>query len=801
MKDIYEQKKSNNKIKITDTVFERQNTELRNIKNKAEKDFKPNSKLIRKEIMQLFNYKENKLQNKLSYLSKSIAQTKIYDIMYQDKLEDDESQPFKENESKSDESLNENEEDNIENIVKEFECYGCKCLRIYVLGLFFFIFYLNGFFQLLDLFDVCKKELGIIFKSFFNNKKRENDETFFELYINSCFKSIPEFDFAFFTSFLGIFPLKGCGFFISSIIFTILNSVLIIGFTKFDFEKEKHDIIDFIYILLYFIVFFITFGSISLFAHQKYSEGIISFIRLREKYEKKQAEKQQKEEKITSVNNINNDDINNDNNINNFEDITNNIDKVNRGEDKGCWKEGGLFICHCIGIILAYILNRGINIGIYKTSKNFYEDHFIIIFIYIYVGSNIISLFLYLFFFIETTLIKNRIKTKKERNQKFFTILGFLIYYEKVPSKNKDREKENDKINITQENISKDNNIKVVTYPEKRNRNINQKIIKNSTENRINDDEKQSKITINCNENKNKNINYKDILFKIICPCYNRCKRENINNKYCCASYKLGFRKCFLNSKDTEFEPICCDCCQCQECCSCFKCCQCCICCEKLELDEKYEEEEIFCYVYQVQRKCSWFCDLFFKNNILSLIVHNIVVEIGIIGFETKFNENLENKSLYDDFISIVIYLVFCAIMTLIFTGCCVCTTKEKNLSGFSILSIAFHSINIVFSGLSYFTRNTSKAIINNWLILFPIAYTKFLNFVVLATLVEILDKNNRDILSNSFVMTSIFFIYDIIVFIITGFLGLSSDTLILFQFIFGLFAIVVFSWLKSKVN
>ena len=88
---------------------------------------------------------------------------------------------------------------------------------------------------------MCKKELGTIFKSFFYNKKRENDETFFELYINSCFKSIPEFDFAFFTSFLGIFPLKGCGFFISSIIFTILNSALFIGFTKFDFEKEKHD--------------------------------------------------------------------------------------------------------------------------------------------------------------------------------------------------------------------------------------------------------------------------------------------------------------------------------------------------------------------------------------------------------------------------------------------------------------------------------------------------------------------------------------------------------------------------------
>ena len=66
MKDIYEQKKSNNKIKITDTVFERQNSELRNIKNKAEKDFKPNSKLIIEETMHYLIIK--KINYKINYL-------------------------------------------------------------------------------------------------------------------------------------------------------------------------------------------------------------------------------------------------------------------------------------------------------------------------------------------------------------------------------------------------------------------------------------------------------------------------------------------------------------------------------------------------------------------------------------------------------------------------------------------------------------------------------------------------------------------------------------------------------------
>ena len=64
-------------------------------------------------------------------------------------------------------------------------------------------------------------------------------------------------------------------------------------------------------------------------------------------------------------------------------------------------------------------------------------------------------------------------------------------------------------------------------------------------------------------------------------------------------------------------------------------------------LKETYEEEEeTFCYIYQTQRKCSWFCDLFFQNNVISLIIHNISIELEIIGFEKKLNENLESRKI-----------------------------------------------------------------------------------------------------------------------------------------------------------
>ena len=50
------------------------------------------------------------------------------------------------------------------------------------------------------------------------------------------------------------------------------------------------------------------------------------------------------------------------------------------------------------------------------------------------------------------------------------------------------------------------------------------------------------------------------------------------------------------------------------------------------------------------------------------------------------------------------------------------------------------------------------------------------------------------DILTNSFIMTFIFFIYDIIVFIISDLIDCDSDYLILFQFIFSFIYYIFFA-------
>ena len=105
----------------------------------------------------------------------------------------------------------------------------------------------------------------------------------------------------------------------------------------------------------------------------------------------------------------------------------------------------------------------------------------------------------------------------------------------------------------------------------------------------------------------------------------------------------------------------------------------------------------------------------------------------------------------------------------------------------------------MIISGLSLFGTAQLKKIIDKWIVLLTIAYTKYLNFVLLDTLVTILDENNIDILSNSFIMTSIFVLYDSYVFIVTDFIGFGVRFLIFTQIIFGIVIIISFIIILCK--
>ena len=169
----------------------------------------------------------------------------------------------------------------------------------------------------------------------------------------------------------------------------------------------------------------------------------------------------------------------------------------------------------------------------------------------------------------------------------------------------------------------------------------------------------------------------------------------------------------------------------------------------------------------------------------ISLIAHNIFVEIGIIGFEKRINENLEsNDHLYYLYI-IIFYFVIFLLFTIIYTKFLFSHLKGKNFAGYTFFSFIFYFLDMIIAALSVSKKNISlKNFVNKRVIILPLSYTKYINFIVTDQFISILDEDNIDILSNSFIFTCFFIIYDMIVFIISDIIDLSLDTLTIVQFI-----------------
>jgi hypothetical protein len=452
--------------------------------------------------------------------------------------------------------------------------------------------------------------------------------------------------------------------------------------------------------------------------------------------------------------------------------------------------------------MLAYFINKGINIILYHYFLDIYFENLIRFCIIIYGLSYCLSLIFYLLFYYQLMKIKyldNQLEKQKKRNNypKTYRICGYSLYYDK--KKINDNENDINIKDIYKGNIDNYNN--EISNKNENNNNYPIFVSLNcpkcgyllySDKRRINDNENDTKKEVQVYENENNNN--KPTFLSLICPkFFKNCRSK----KYYCASYKLGFRKCFYRTQKNNISHYlfcCCDCCKCEKCCCCT-CCQCCECCKKLELNEMYQEKEIFFYGYKVQGKCSWFCDLLLENQFfLLLIYHNISIEISIIGFEKKINENLESEKIKINLITLSIFLAFFIVYVFIGSNYFFKLIQKKiektNFCDF----LDFHTVIIVLSVLSFFCRkiNDIKDAIDNWVILIPMSYAKFYNFLLIGKLVEAID-NEKDLLTNSFIMSFIFFIYDIIVFIISDLIDCDSDYLILFQLIFSIFFLAFF--------
>ena len=629
------------------------------------------------------------------------------------------------------------------------------------IGILFVIFNLIGVYQLIGILKATEKEISFGIQSFLfeknrtannnninstnpnntNNNKDTNNLSFENIYENYYFKTIPDFSLLFLSSILGNLILKLFGFRFTTIIYMIINVLALFIFESFDFP-EKYNFYQISLLLLYYLIFFISVGSITLLSHQIYFDGLTKYIRYKTSHTKINIEKI--EEKETKAEN------NKDNLIeeNIYDKENNNIKKENENNDKISF-----FSYLCLTEIPAYLIYFGIN---YFFHENNYYDYFFMINIIIYVSFTVFSLLFYICY--SKIFIKEKNNNKKNIKEiNVYRILGYLIYYEKKYQE--DNRKKNIDIKNSVDNIDSINNTN--------------NIIK------INDEDENE---------------------------------VNIYEPPCCYWCRLGHRKCRLKA-NTLFSILFGLCFSILWNCAFICCCFCCCCefeewqhcCECNDLSEVNQGDEQFCFCYKVQGKYSWFCDLLFKNDILTYIEFDIVLEIITIGFSQKINENLKENNINENFITLIIYLIIFVISASInrleSEECKAKFIKaikakfakeeiEHQKQNVSIIVLVNIFLVILFSGFSYFGSDNLRNFTDKYLIIIPFTLTKFYNFILLNCLINIIDYGNIDLLSNSAIVSLFLILYKIFAFIITDIINCSIEGLILFQFIFCLIVV-----------
>ena len=605
---------------------------------------------------------------------------------------------------------------------KELQIKGCCCctmdtylaFNFKLLGPLFVIFHLVGVYQLVNLLESTQNEMMFGIKSFIikdynrsnQNMTLGNNTDINHQYENLCFKKIPDFNLLFLSSIIGNLLLKSIGYKFSSLIFMVINSAIILIYNSYDFPKEKYvNFSSVLYIILFYIILYISVGSMALFSQQIYFDGL-------KKY---------------------------------FMAIYEDEDKI---------KNQSFFSYLCFTAIPSYFIYIGIN---YFFKEKYYQNYFLVnIYVYlVFTGLSIIVYFFYSFAFIKVKKIINENISKK-----YCRICGYLIYQETKNLKPKENTEEKKNEVIIDENNNNPNE-NIITTEEKEKKiedetNDDDKIIKEKEGKK----EEQEEINLEVDYG-NKNISIKN---NVISINNNSDVYFLNNNKYafqddvCCLSCNLGCRKCYKLIKKSNLLSCICfcslcenciedfpenfgDCCRCKndycdqchefwhECCQCCRCfsCDCCYCCDccydycsccsscdntdcydnfcycdcccceiwgkfwtycfifisfpfciccylrdcydRNDINELYQEEETFCYCYKIQNCISWCCDLLFKNDVLQIIIIDIYLEVLTLGFgkiiNSKLSQNLNSNSLEKNFLIISIYIGYYIIIAI----------------------------------------------------------------------------------------------------------------------------------------
>ena len=174
-----------------------------------------------------------------------------------------------------------------------------------LIGLLFVISNLIGVYQLIGILKATENEITFGVQSFLFGKNRTiinndtntsipfnstnytdyNSQSFENIYENYSFKTIPDFNLLYLSSIIGNLLLKSFGFRFSTIIYMVINVLTLIFFESFEFP-EKYNFYSILLLILYYILFFLSVGGISLLSHQIYFDGLTKYIHYKESHEK-----------------------------------------------------------------------------------------------------------------------------------------------------------------------------------------------------------------------------------------------------------------------------------------------------------------------------------------------------------------------------------------------------------------------------------------------------------------------------------------------------------------------------------
>ena len=536
------------------------------------------------------------------------------------------------------EKYNKKDEDKV--IIKEKNSNLKNYFFFFFVVILFVIINLIGIFTIRGIMNSLY-EIFIISVKYFLYKKSDLEEydltdfvsrykspyNFYEQYFNDISKNEIDFDLMMFWDFVGSLVYEYCNYTFTSILFFVLNSILIIFIGSFDFldineKNHKYSFFQILYISTVYFFLWITVGCSALLSQQIYIDSFQIFKKRenKKKVEKEIKFKEEENKSKKNIDNIKNEELS-EMKINTIQNITqlNNIQNKNNDNKKIDEKEKQKnekkeeknstenFYMICIIIFSSFLINYIINRKITKYRKKYISKEL----------ENNLN--------IEDAYINIHLKDKKTfllfvfipyASEIIISLIIYLIFYYCIFDKNNKEQKKIESNEENKENKNKKNDddliIKKVSFKK-----ICGYTIFDQTITVIEEEKTKKK---NCCSN--------------LCECLLLLLlsiRDCLKNTFCFICLTISSNE---NGKKCNDNYCNCNCCNITSCC----------CYETVSFEQK---ERGFCICYQEKTKLKWFKDYISseKQKLLAQYVLMIAFfQVLIMGFEIMYDEENENN-------------------------------------------------------------------------------------------------------------------------------------------------------------